>query len=183
MPRKSTGEELHEMTRNAGRPIAVALAVSLTLINLVATMRAAPSQRYVFNTGVVKLGPNQVLRIIIDWGDGTAGQVRFGRTTYVQGPCNSDGVCKLTGSNTFTGPTTIGIGDVASCDVLAAGTYGRGIVVTTSQKVHVSAAIVNATTGATEVLIGLLLPENITLTEILISSLDAKVTVSRRRAL
>jgi hypothetical protein len=171
------------MTRSTRWPIAIVLAVSLMLITFPATTRAAPPQRYVFNTGAVKLGPNQVLRITIDWGDGTAGQVRFGRTTYVQGPCNSDGVCKLTGSNTFTGPTTLGIGEVASCDVLAAGTYGRGIVVTTSQKVQVSAAIVNATSGATEVLIGLLLPENITLTEILISGLDAKVTVSRRRTL
>jgi hypothetical protein len=170
------------MKRNVVRRVATALIVSLALLNFVATASAAPPQRYVFNTGVVKLGPNQALRLVIDWGDGAAGQVRFGRTIYSPGPCNAEGVCKLTGSNTYTGPTTLEFGQVASCD-LAAGTYGRGIVVTTSQKVHVSAAIVNATTGATEALIGLLLPQNITLTEVLISSIDAKVTVSSRRAL
>ncbi|HEY8203958.1 MAG TPA: hypothetical protein VIF81_04450 [Pyrinomonadaceae bacterium] len=171
------------MKRKSIFSVAVALSVLLTVITFVSTTQAQPPQRFVYTTGVVKLGPNQALRIIIDWGDGTAGQVRFGRTLYTQGPCNSDGVCQLTGSNTYTGLTTLEKGVVASCDVLAAGTYGRGLVVTTSQKVHVSAAIVNATTGATDVLIGPLLPENITLTEVLISRFDAKVTIVGRRTL
>ena len=163
--------------------IAITLSLSLTLIIFASTSHAQPPERYFYDTGVVKLGSNQVLRIVVDWGDGSAGQVRFGRTMYVQGPCNSDGVCKLTGTNTYTGPTTLEKGDVASCNVLLAGTYGRGIIVTTSQKVQVSAAIVDATTGTTNVPIGLLLPEKITLTEVLISRLDAKVTKLRRSAL
>jgi hypothetical protein len=171
------------MRRIVSSPIAVILAVSVTLISFASTTHAEPPPRYLFNTGVVKLGPNQILRIVIDWGDGTAGQVRFGRTIYTQGPCNAEGVCKLTGINSFAGPTTVQPGVVASCDVLAAGTYGRGLVITSSPKVRVNAAIVNATTGTTDVLIGLLVPEQITLTEILISSLDAKVTISRKAAL
>jgi autotransporter-associated beta strand protein len=171
------------MKRKSMLSVTVALGFSLILATLVSTTHAQPPQRYVYRTGVVKLGPDQVLRITIDWGDGTAGQVRFGRTLYTQGACNSDGVCQLSGSNTYTGATTLERGVVASCDVLAAGTYGRGILVTTSQKVQVSAAIVNATSGATDVLIGLLLPENITLTEVLISRFDAKVTIVRRRSL
>ena len=165
------------------KSIAIALSLSLTLIIFASTTHAQPPERYFFDTGVVKLGPNQVLRIVIDWGDGAPGQVRFGRTMYVPGPCNSDGVCKLTGTNTYTGPTTLEKGDVASCDALLAGTYGRGIIVTTSQKVQVSAAIVDTTTGTTNVLIALLLPVKITLTEVLISRLDAKVTKLRRSTL
>jgi autotransporter-associated beta strand protein len=162
------------------RSIAIALSISLTLITFVSTAPAQPPEGYFYNTGAVKLGPNQILRLTIDWGDGMDGQVRFGRTMYTPGPCNSDGVCKLAGSNTYTGATTLAQGDVASCDALTVGTYGRGIVVTTSQRVKVSAAIVDATTGATNVLIGLLLPLKITLTEVLIASLDAKVTTVRR---
>ncbi|HWP54670.1 MAG TPA: hypothetical protein VN476_11095 [Pyrinomonadaceae bacterium] len=165
------------------KSIAIALSISLTLITFVSTAHAQPPERYFYNTGVVRLGPNQILRLTIDWGDGMAGQVRFGRTMYTPGPCNADGVCKLAGSNMYTGATTLAQGDVASCDVLAAGTYGRGIVVTTSQRVQVSAAIVDATTGTTNVLIGLLLPAKITLTEVLISRLDTKVTKLRRSAL
>jgi hypothetical protein len=163
-----------------GKSIAIALSISLTLITFVSTAQAQQPERYFYNTGVVKLGPNQILRVTIDWGDGMVGQVRFGRTMYAQGPCNADGVCKLAGSNMYTGANTLAQGDVASWDALTAGTYGRGIVVTTSQKVKVIAAIVDATTGTTNVLIGLLLPLKITLTEVLIARLDAKVTIVRR---
>jgi hypothetical protein len=173
---KKAAKGKHPMRKS----IAIALSISLTLITFVSTAHAQPPERYFYDTGVVKLGPNQVLRIVINWGDGSAGQVRFGRTMYTPGPCTADGVCKLAGSNTYTGATTLAQGDVASCDVLAAGTYGRGIVVTTSQKVQVSAAIVDATNGTTNVLIALLLPAKITLTEVLISRLDAKVTTVRR---
>ncbi len=161
----------------------IAFSVLLTLITFVSRTRAQPPQRYVFNTGVVKLGPTQILRITVDWRDSKTGQARFGRTLYTQGPCNSDGVCQLNGTSMYTGTTTLGQGDVASCDELTAGTYGRGIVVTTSQKTRVTAAIVNTVTGDVDVEIGPLVPLNITLVEVLISSLDSKVTISRRRAL
>jgi hypothetical protein len=52
------------------RSIAIALSVSLTLITFVSTAPAQPPERYFYNTGVVKLGPNQILRLTIDWGDG-----------------------------------------------------------------------------------------------------------------
>jgi len=166
--------------------VAIALTGLLSVMTFVPTAKGQPPQRFKADTGVVTLGPNQILRITVgpNIGD-NAGNVivRFGRTTYTQGPCNTDGVCELSGSNTFSGPITLTAGEAASFDILPTGAAVRGIVITTSQKVRVNAAIVNAVTGDTDGVIGPLVPENITLTEVLISTLDAKVTISRRRAL
>jgi hypothetical protein len=95
------------MNRQMRNTIAIALSVLLSLMTFVSTTRAQPPERYFYDTGVVSLGPNQVLRVTITWGDGTQGMVRFGRTIYAPGPCNPDGVCKLTGTNTYTGPVKL----------------------------------------------------------------------------
>lgn len=140
-------------------PMALLLsAVLLSLASLTPSVSAQPPERFVFDTGVLKLGPNQVLRITIDWGDGIAGSVRFGRTNYIEEGCTPDGVCKLTGSNTYTGVTTLTQGEAASCDILAAGTLGRGIAVTTSQRVRVNASISDTVTGNVDAILALSLP-------------------------
>jgi hypothetical protein len=148
------------------RKIVLAVALVLTMafvsqLNSVTSVRAQPPQRFRFETGVAKLGPNQIMRLTVfpDWGDGTARSVRFGQTAYTQDGCNGDGVCKLTGTNTFTGPITLMPGEIASYDILAAGTYGRGIVLTNDRNAHVNASIIDATTGRVDaVVIGLLIP-------------------------
>ena len=175
-----------EMTSKFRLAVALVSSVALLLMTFDSTTRAQPRQRFVADTGVITLGPNQVLRITVgpNIGDNVGNIiVRFGHTNYVPDACNTDGVCKLSGTNVFTGPMTLMPGEVASHDILPTGAGVRGIVVTTSQKVRVNAAIVNAVTGDTDVVMGPLVPENITLTEVLISTLDAKVTISRRRAL
>ena len=142
--------------------LAIMLVLSVTFesqLSSDATVQAQPAQKFRFETGVVKLGPNQIMRITVDWGDGTAGSVRFGQTAYTQDGCNADGVCKLTGTNTFTGPIALMPGEAASYDILAASTYGRGIVVTNNRSAHVNASIIDATTGRVDaVLIALLMP-------------------------
>ena len=146
------------------RKISLSVALVLTMafglqLSSDATVQAQPAQKFRFETGVVKLGPNQILRITVDWGDGTAGSVRFGQTAYTQDGCNGDGVCKLTGTNTFTGPITLMPGEAASYDILAASTYGRGIVLTNNRNAHVNASIIDATTERVDaVLIALLIP-------------------------
>src|SRR5258708_11680399 len=90
--------------------VAFVSSVALLLMTFESTTRAQPRQRFVADTGAVTLGPNQILRITVGPNvTDVAGNVtvRFGRTTYTQGLCNSDGVCKLTGTNTFTGPVTL----------------------------------------------------------------------------
>ena len=129
-----------------------------------ATVRAQPAQKFRFETGVVKLGPNQIMRITIDWGDGTANAVRFGGAGYNQSACNVDGVCKLSGTTSYTGITTVTQGEAASFDLtpmFLGGIYTdfRGIVLTNNRNAHVNASIVDVTTGRVEaVVIGLLIP-------------------------
>ena len=142
--------------------VAIALTVLLSVMTFVPTAKGQPPQRFNADTGVVTLGPNQILRITVgpNIGD-NAGNVivRFGRTTYTQGPCNTDGVCELSGSNTFTSPTTLMPGEAASFDILAASTYGRGIVISSTRNLQVTASIIDVVTGrADAVLVALLLP-------------------------
>jgi len=139
--------------------IAIALTVLLSVMTFIPMAQGQPPQRFKADSGVVTLGPNQIMRITITWGDGHAGIVRFGRTTYTPDGCNSDGVCKLSGTNTFTGPITLMPGEAASFDILAGGTYGRGVVVSSSQNAQVTVSIIDVATGRVEaVVIGLLIP-------------------------
>ena len=139
--------------------LSLVLSVALLLMTFDSTTRAQPVRRFRFETGIVKLGPNQIMRITINWGDGTPNSVRFGQTAYTQDGCHADGVCKLTGTNTFSGSITLMPGEAASYDILSAGTYGRGIVVTNNRNAHVNASIIDATTGRVDaVLIALLIP-------------------------
>ena len=141
------------MTSKFRLAVALVSSVALLLMTFDSTTRAHPRQRFVTDTGVLTLGPNQILRITVGpkIGD-NAGNVivRFGRTTYTQGPCTTDGVCELTGTNTFTGPVTLMPGEAASCDVLAAGTYGRGVVMSNTRNVQVTASIIDVVTGRVE---------------------------------
>ena len=140
----------------------VALVFSAALLLLMtfnSATFAQPRERFVADTGVVKLGPNKIIRVTITWGDGSAGSVRFGQTSYTQDGCSAEGVCKLTGTNTFTGPITLMPGEAASYDILAASTYGRGMVMSNTRNAHVTASIIDTGTGRVDaVLIALLVP-------------------------
>ena len=153
------------MKRKIILSIALALTTAFGLhLNSVTSVRAQPQLRFRFETGVVKLGPNQILRITINWGDGAANSVRFGQTGYLPGACSTDGVCTLNGTNAYTGVTTLAQGDAASFDItpnFLGGIYVdfRGIVLTNRLNARVNASIIDATTGRVdEVVIGLLIP-------------------------
>src|SRR6187402_523630 len=77
--------------------LAVALAVSVILLLLASSDSAMHAQQrslFQWDTGVVSLGPNQVLRLTGDWnGDGDT-TVGFREIKYGQGACNGP-VCKL----------------------------------------------------------------------------------------
>ena len=131
--------------------LAVALAVSVILLSLATSNSATQArQRSLFqwDTGVVSLGPNQVLRITGDWnGDGDT-TVGFREIKYGQGACNG-AVCKLmTIGTTTSGPHTVAAGEAISLELVAT-TYGRGIVTSNRRDVQVTASIINTTTGET----------------------------------
>lgn len=132
--------------------LTVALAVSVVLLSLVRSDSTTQAQLrgrlFHWDTGVVALGPNQVLRIVGDWnGDGDT-TVGFREIKYGQGACNG-AVCKLVIIGTTTsGPHNVPAGEAISLDLVAT-TYGRGIVTSNSRDVQVTASIINTTTGET----------------------------------
>jgi hypothetical protein len=131
--------------------LAVALAVSVTLLLLASSDSGTHAQQrrlFQWDTGVVSLGPNQVLRITGDWnGDGDT-TVGFREIKYGQAACMGN-VCKLiTISTTTSGPHTFAAGEAISLDLVAT-TYGRGIVTSNRRDMRVTASIINTTTGET----------------------------------
>ena len=132
--------------------LAVALAVSVILLSLASSDSATQAQQrgklFQWDTGVVSLGPNQVLRLTGDWnGDGDT-TVGFREIKYGQAACMGN-VCKLiTISTTTSGPHRFGAGEAISLELVAT-TYGRGIVTSNRRNMQVTASIINTLTGET----------------------------------
>lgn len=131
---------------------AIMLAVTVILLLLVSSDSSTQAQLrgklFHWDTGVVALGPNQVLRLTGDWnGDGDT-TVGFREIKYGQGACNG-AVCKLVIlSSTTSGPLTVPAGEGISLDLVAS-TYGRGIVTSNRGDVQMTASIINTLTGET----------------------------------
>ena len=130
----------------------ITLAVSVVLLLLIRSDSTTQAQLrgklFHWDTGVVALGPNQVLRIAGDWnGDGDT-TVGFREIKYGQGACQGQ-VCKLVVlSTTTSGPHTVPAGEAISLDLVAT-TYGRGIVTSNRGDVRMTALIINTSTGET----------------------------------
>lgn len=141
------------MYRRIALTIALAVSVlSLSLVSADSTARAQKPSRFTADTGVVTLGPNQILRITVALGDtGTHEvKVRFRSMEYTQGTCGG-GVCAhQVASDTTSAPVTLAAGEAASVNILGTtyGGNGRGIVLSNSQNARVTALIVDTTTGA-----------------------------------
>lgn len=131
---------------------AITLAVSVILLLLVSSDSTTQAQLrgklFHWDTGIVALGPNQVLRITGDWnGDGDT-TVGFREIKYGQGACNG-AVCKLVIiSTTTSGPVTVPAGEGISLDLVAS-TYGRSTVTANRGDVQMTASIINTLTGET----------------------------------
>ena len=131
--------------------LAVVLAVSVIMLSLASSDSVSQAQQrrlFQWDTGIVSLGPNQVLRITGDWnGDGDT-TVGFREIKYGQGACNG-AVCKLiTIGTTTSGPHNVAAGEAISLELVAT-TYGRGIVTSNRRDAQVTASIINTTTGET----------------------------------
>jgi hypothetical protein len=145
--KKDTGGK---MKRNIA--LAVALVGSVILLSLISSNSDTQAQQrgrlFQWDTGVVSLGPNQVLRIAGDWnGDGDT-TVGFRQIKYGQGACTG-AVCKLiTISTTTSGPHNVAAGEGISLELVAT-TFGRGIVTSNRRDVQLTASIINTATGET----------------------------------
>ena len=130
----------------------VAAAITLVLLLVVSfdstTQAQLRGKLFHWDTGVVALGPNQVLRIMGDWdGDGDT-TVAFREIKYGQGACQG-AVCKLVVIGTTTsGPHNVAAGEAISLELVAT-TYGRGVVTSNRRDVQMTASIINTLTGET----------------------------------
>jgi hypothetical protein len=159
------------MKRRIALSIALALSVlSLALVSSDSTARAQPEPREKFtaDTGIVPLGHNQRLRLVINWGDGKeAITVRLRQMEYTPEACNSSGVCKLVvASQSTSAPITLMPGQAASFDIDAAPNGDlhmavRGIILARGLTKDMTGTlqIINETTGDVTSLMALLIPE------------------------
>lgn len=132
--------------------LSIALALSVGLISLMqsdAPVQAQNQMRVVGDTGVVKLGIDQILRITVNAGSGNDTiAVRFRGMTYMQSGC-SGGVCKsvLTSQNNSSPlllmpneAASYDFGDNSASDV-------RVRVLSNNRDVRITVAIINNLTG------------------------------------
>ena len=144
------------------RKIALTTIMALIIGVILLTSASAQNQvRAVADTGIITIGPNQILRVS---GDGVdqddAVTFRFRRIGYQAAP-ESPGVTKYTViSNTITNPImTTGIEGVAIVQGNLIGTDAvRVVVMSNRPNVRVNAALIDAVTGNTQVLIALSIP-------------------------
>ena len=140
------------MKRNIALALAALSLLSVSLLMSDSSVRAQQTRRLVtFDTGVVSLGPNQILRLMVTGGDfNSDGDTTVGFRTikYTQGVCDG-GVCQLVNAgSTTSGPHTLAAGEGVSLELVAT-TYGRGIVSSNRKNVRVTASIINTLTGET----------------------------------
>lgn len=139
------------MKRNITLALAALGLILVSLWSFDSAVRAQQTRKIVtFDTGVVTLGPNQMLRVTIvgDFNNDGDTTVGLRGIKYAQGACGG-GVCQLVNTGaTATGPYTLAAGEAVSLELVAT-TYGRGIVSSNRQNVRVTAAIIDTLTGDT----------------------------------
>jgi hypothetical protein len=142
--------------------LSIALVVTFASLSLpffaTTTQAQQRSTKFRFDTGVVRLGPQQILRLAVDWGDGkpdavdAADYVLFRRMEYGQETCGSDGVCKLAvTSQTTSNPIRLSPGEAAFyTNSPGGGLLGVRIVALSNRRsVRATATITNIITGET----------------------------------
>lgn len=132
--------------------LSIALALSVVLLSLTSfdsTATAAPPLKFNADSGIIALGPNQALRIMVANGLDTV-SVRFREIQYAQDSCDAAGVCKhiiasQTTSNLYTTNPGQGLSAEFSPGVAVSGI--RCVVSTNLINVQVTAVIIDTTTG------------------------------------
>ncbi len=143
------------MKRKMITSIGLALTVLLSAMTWVPAARGqTPGEtvnmrKIVIDTGAVRLGLNQALRVTGDWNGDGKDVVQFRQMTYMPDGC-SGGVCKYTiASQSASAPVTLASGEAASTDIVSSDEYFavRAIVLSEHPNLHVNVVIVDMTTG------------------------------------
>jgi hypothetical protein len=136
------------MKRKIILSIALLLSIaSLLLIKFNSTVNAEQPQKFVWDTGVVTLGENQILRVVSvdgELGGGIYGEV-IRRIEYQQGACEA-GICKQTiASQTTTPPITHAPNEALSIDTPNGGSW-RIVGVTRNRNARVTMIVFDTST-------------------------------------
>jgi hypothetical protein len=136
------------MKRQMKVSLVLTLGALLLSVGFASTAYGQQQRNLVGDTGRITLGPNQVLRIS---GDGVDQDdvitLRFRRIEYTQGTCNG-GVCKhAIASQITSAPITLAPGESASIDIPNNAFGVRGVVLSNSRDVRVTAQIIDLATG------------------------------------
>jgi hypothetical protein len=129
----------------------ITLSLALVLFALLGFAPTALGQqqrtKVAFDTGVVTLGPNQILRITVNGqGGNDTVAIGFRRMSYSQGTCNS-GACRLSLNDEDQFPVLmLPPGEAASFDIPNTAFGVRGVVLSGSQNVPVMAQIIDTVT-------------------------------------
>ena len=141
--------------------LTIALTLSFLLLSLASSDSMAQAQpgtkRVVADTGILSLGPNQVLRLTLtgdfnaDGNVDAADYVLFRRMEYGQETCSSDGVCKLVVTlQTTTNPIRLRAGEAIYSNNMGGGLLGfRFVALSNRPGVRATATIINTITGET----------------------------------
>jgi hypothetical protein len=128
----------------------IALVLSVVLLSL--SVKAQGGMRPIADTGLVTLGPYQVLRATVAAGDvnGDYGiRIRFRRMEYIE-----QGNIYKVGSQSTSAPITLAPGEAASIDILNTGSGVRGVVLSNSRNAKVVFIVFDTSTQRIVAIIG-----------------------------
>lgn len=144
--------------------LSIALVMSIILVSLMisnSTVQAQRNQRFSGDTGMLTLGPDQILRMeVIEYQDGDDYFVRFRQINYDQGTCNN-GICKYgIASQSQTGIISLSPGEAAVFEGVPDQPIINGRVrmfVESNKPIKVNAQIIDAPTGTVTGIIAILI--------------------------
>jgi len=135
----------------------IALAALLaSLLSPDSTVQAKKERVFTADTGIITLGPNQVLRIVTDNRDPDGEYVVTFKQMVYRGTASAGGSRHNIVSQTTSESITVPPGEGFSIDVGTSEAVVRAVVATNTEGVQVTAQIIDTTTGnIIAVLIGL----------------------------
>jgi len=142
-----------------GMILSIALMLAGVLVSLMSsdsTVQAKKEKTFSADTGIITLGPHQVLRIVTDNKDPDAEYVVSFKQMAYRGAASGGGSRHNLVSQTTSESITVAPGEGFSIDVGTSEAIVRAVVASNSEGVQVTGQIIDTTTGnIIAVLIGL----------------------------
>ena len=145
------------MKRGITFSLAVVLgAVLMSLISSASTVQAKKQPVFSSDTGIITLGPQQMLRIVTNNKDPESGYTVTFKQMLYRGIASGGGSRHNLVSQTTSDTVTVAPGEGFSIDIGTSESVVRAVVATNSEGVQVTGQIIDTTTGnIIAILIGL----------------------------